>query len=139
MKKILLAALLAVSLGGCATINADLTKLKQVYSVATTATVPATTAQIAVSSFQVLEAATTEYLVFCKSAPSVSACAPGTVTNPGPLRLVIKYVRAGRAARDQVKAAGKTNGLIATTTYNLLVTAITNLSASPVSKFGGTK
>lgn len=139
MKKILLAAFLAVSLGGCASLTQDIAKLQYVYQVATTATVPAPTAQIAVSSFQVVEAASTEYFVYCKSTPAASACAPGTVDNPGPLRLVIKYVRAGRDARDQIKAAGKSGGLIATTVYNTLVQAITNLSASPVASFGGTK
>jgi len=133
MKKLISLALVAVSLGGCA---ADLAKLEQVYSIATTATVPAETAQIAVSSFEVLEAAATEYFVFCKKQPAASVCDPGTKAAPGPLRLAIKYDRQGRAARDQIKAAGKTGALISSTVYNLLISAVNNLGSTPVSTFG---
>lgn len=139
MKKLLLVIPLTLSLGACATFNADLARLQQAYTVATTATVPAATAQVAVSSFEVVEAATTEYFKYCKTNSAASACAPGTVANPGPLRLVITYVRQGRSARDQIKAAGKSGALISTTLYNLLVSAVTNLTASPAATFGVTK
>lgn len=141
MKKYIAAwfAVVALTLGGCASLQTDFAKLQQIYSVATTATVPAPTAQIAISSFEVLEAAATQYFVYCKKSPAVAACAPGTVSNPGPLRLVIKADRQGRAARDQIKTAGKTGALISSTTYNLLVLAVSNLSASPAATFGAPK
>lgn len=130
MKKlaILLALAITATLGGCATFTADVAKVEKAISVLTTATVTPTTAQVAVSSFEVLESAATQYFVFCKSNPKISACAPGTVANPGPLRLAIKYDRQGRAARDQIKAAGKSGALISTTVYNLLVDAVNNLT-----------
>lgn len=139
MKKLFALAVLALSLAGCATLQADLAKLQQVYSLATTATVPASVAQVTVSSFEVLEAGSTEYLKYCKQSPADSRCAPGTVATPGPLRLVIKYIRQGRAARDQIKSAGKTGALISSTVYNLLVTAVNNLTTTPVTSFGASK
>src|SRR5476651_1730375 len=123
MKRIILATTLALSLASCA---GTVAKFEQVYSVATTATVPAPTAQVVVSSFEVLEASSTEYFKYCKQSRTDQICAPGTVANPGPLRLTIKYIRQGRGARDQIKAAGRTGGLISSTVYNLLVSAVTN-------------
>ena len=136
MKRILAITLLAAWLGGCATFNTDLAKVEAAVTIATTATVPPSTAQIAVSSFQVLEAGATEYFKYCKLNSMVAACAPGTVAAPGPLRVVIKYDRAGRNARDQIKAAGKTGALISSTVYNTLIDAVTQLTASPAASFG---
>jgi hypothetical protein len=137
--KRLIPILLAIGLAGCATLTTDFTKLQQVFTLATTATVPASVAQVAVSSFQVLEAGATEYFKYCKTTPADTRCNPGTLQAPGPLRLAIKYDRQGRTARDQIKAAGRTGALISSTTYNLLATAITNLTATPASTFGATK
>ena len=124
MKRIILIIALSFPLAGCA---AELAKFQQVYTVATTATVDPSQAAIAVSSFEVLEAGATEYFKYCKLNPSTPACAPGTKAVPGPLRLAIKYDRQGRAARDQIKAAGKTGQLISAMVYNLLTQAINSL------------
>ena len=132
--------LIGFTLAGCAAemakFQAGIAKIEQVYTVATTTTVPEAQAQIAVSSFQVLEAGSTEYFKFCKSNRSTAVCAPGTVASPGPLRLAIKYVRQGRAARDTIKAAAKTGQLISSTVYNLLIGAVNNLNTTPVPTFG---
>ena len=133
IKRIFAIAMLSLSLGGCA---GELAKLQQVYSIATTATVTPEAAQIAVSSFEVLEQGATSYFIYCKKAPADAICSPGTKAAPGPLRIAIKYIRQGRNARDQVKAAGKTGGLISSTVYNLLTAAITNLNTTPVTTFG---
>lgn len=138
MKK-LLVPMLAISLGGCASLQKDIAKLQQAYQFVTTATVPASKAQIAVSSYEVVEAAATQYFVYCNKSPSDAICASGTVSDPGPLRLAIKYDRQGRAARDQLKAAGKSGALISSTVYNLLVQAVTDLSSTPVTTFGVAK
>lgn len=136
MKKLFAIAVLGLSLAGCA---AELQKFQSALTVATTATVPASTAQVAVSSFEVLESASTEYLKYCKGSPASTICAPGTVLNPGPLRVVIKYLHQGRSARDQVKAAGKSGALISSTIYTILTEATSNLTASPASTFGAAK
>lgn len=140
IRKLLLVAAATFSLGGCATFSTDIAKVQTAFVDITTATVPAATAQIAVSSFEVIEAAATQYFVYCKKNLATPVCAAGTVTSPGPLRLAIKYDRQGRSARDQIKAAGKSGALISTTAYNLLVDAVTNLTSStPVATFGATK
>jgi hypothetical protein len=136
MKRPIAALALSLALAGC---TGTLAKFEQVYTVATTATVPAPTAQVVVSSFEVLEASSTEYFKYCKTSPKDQICAPGTVASPGPLRLTIKYIRQGRGARDQIKAAGRSGGLITSTVYNLLVTAVTNLNTTPASNFGAPK
>jgi hypothetical protein len=138
MKKVIVAAMLAstLALGGCAQ---EMAKLQAAYNIATTAAVPASTAQVMVSSFEVLEAGATEYFIYCKKSPTDSICAAGTVAQPGPLRLAIKYDRDGRKARDQIKAAGKTGALISSTVYNLLVSAVDGLTSTPAANFGASK
>lgn len=132
--------LIGFTLSGCAAemakFQAGIAKIEQVYVLATTATVPETQAQIAVSSFQVLEAAATEYFKYCATSKTDPKCAPGTVTAPGPLRLAIKYDRQGRNARDQIKAAAKSGALISSTVYNLLIGAVNNLGTTPAATFG---
>lgn len=139
MKKTALALVATLSLGGCATFQAEIAKIQTVFTEVTTATVPAPTAQAAVSSWEVIEASATQYFIYCKQNPATSVCAPGTVSQPGPLRLAIKYDRQGRNARDQIKAAGKSGALISTTVYNLLVSAVTAITSTPVATFGATK
>jgi hypothetical protein len=141
VRKLSTIALIAASifLSGCASLQADFNKLGQAITFVTTATVSPAVAQVSVSSFQVLEAGSTGYFKYCKTTPADAACAPGTVTNPGPLRLAIKYIRQGRSARDQIKLAGRSGALISSTVYHLLTDAITNLSSSPVANFGAAK
>lgn len=137
MKKLFLLAPLLLALGGCATPFGQ--RVETAWNVITTKTVSAPSAQVAISSFEVLEAAATQYFIYCKKVPADAACAPGTVVNPGPLRIVIKADRAGRAARDEIKTAGKTGALISSTAYDLLVQAVTILSSTPAASFGASK
>lgn len=140
MKRIISIALAAFSLAGCATFQADLAKLESAYTVVTTATVSPSIAQISISSFQVLETAATEYFKYCKKSPADSRCDPGTIAQPGPLRIAIKYDLQGRKARDQVKAAGKSGALISSTVYSALTDAVANLTSNtPVQSFGAAK
>lgn len=126
--------LAAFALGGCAgemaKLQADIAKIKQVYVLATTTTIPETQAQIAVSSFQVLEAAATEYFRYCAKYKTDAKCTPDT------LRTAIKYDRQGRAARDTIKTAAKTGQPILATAYNLLIGAVNVLGTTPVATFG---
>lgn len=134
--------LTAFLLSGCAAelakFQAGIAKIEQVYVIATTTTVPETQAQIAVSSFEVLEAASTEYFKYCASNKAASVCNAGTVAQPGALRLAIKYIRQGRQARDTIKAAAKSGATIAAVSYNLLIGAVNNLGTTPVATFGAT-
>lgn len=137
MRKILIAlvAVAAVALGGCQSFDV-FSKLQTVYTDLSSTTVPAEQAQIAISSFQVIEAGATQYFKYCKQSPADAACAPGTVASPGPLRLAIKYDRLGRQYRDQIKAAARSGAPITTVLYNFLTGAIAQLTATPAAQFG---
>lgn len=137
MRKILVAlvAVSTIALGGCQS-SGLFTKLQQVYTDISTTSVPAAQAQIAISSFEVIEAGATQYFKYCFQSPADAACAPGTVTNPGPLRLAIKYDRLGRQYRDQIKAAARSGQPISVALYNFLTSAVAQLTATPAAQFG---
>lgn len=126
--------LIGFTLAGCAgelaKLQADIAKVKQVYVLATTTTIPETQAQIAVSSFQVLEAGATEYFRFCAQYKTDPKCTADT------LRTAIKYDRQGRQARDTIKAAAKSGQPVLATVYNLLIGAVNVLETTPVTTFG---
>lgn len=126
--------LIGFTFGGCAAelakFQVGIAKVKQVFVLATTTTIPETQAQIAVLSFEVLEAAATEYFKFCASYKADPKCTADT------LRTAIKYDRQGRAARDTIKTAAKTGQPILATVYNLLIGAVNVLGTTPVTTFG---
>jgi hypothetical protein len=123
MRKYLAAALVlgAISLGGCAS---ELQKLKTVYSVVTETTVSPSTIIVASNSFDALEATATQYLTYCKTNLSTSACSADN------RRTVIKAVRAGRAARNQLETYVTNNTAAPSAIYNTLVAAINALNTS---------
>lgn len=134
MRKILPILLLPIALlsFGCAQ---QLQELKNVYSLVTSATVSPTAIIVAGNSFDALEGTGTQYLIYCKSFRTDPICAPGTVDNPGPLRQVLKYTRAGRAARNQLETYITTNTAAPSILYNTLITAINNLNTTPAANF----
>ena len=119
------AALIALSLGGCATI----TELQQVAGTAVTPT----QAILAANSFDAIESGATAFLSYCKSTPSDSTCSAAN------RREVIKDTRAGRAARNQIETYIQTSSSIPAAIYNTLVVAVTNLRASPAANYAGAK
>jgi hypothetical protein len=123
MRKYLAAALVlgSLALGGCAS---ELQKLKTVYSVVTETTVSPSTIIVASNSFDALEATATQYLTYCKANLSTSACSADN------RRTVIKAVRAGRAARNQLETYVTNNTAAPSAIYNTLVAAINALNIS---------
>ncbi len=118
MKKLLILAL-ALTLGACA-------NLKTAYQVITEASVSPTQIIVAANAFDALEGTATQYLVYCKANLATTICSADN------RRSVIKYVRSGRAARNQLEtyvAAGNAGpaGL-----YNTLIAAVNQLNLSPV-------
>jgi hypothetical protein len=131
MRKHLAAALvLGLALGGCAS---ELQKLKTVYSVVTDTTVSPSTIIVAANSFDALEATATQYLSYCKANLSTSACSADS------RRTVIKAVRAGRAARNQLETYVTNNTAAPSAIYNTLVAAINTLSTSAAASTGASK
>lgn len=123
MKKLLLLGLLA--LGGCST-------LQNVYTIATTATVPASTVVIAANSFDALKATAVNYGNYC-----VTQKFPQPICSAANRRTVIKAVNAGTAARVQLEASINTGQPAIATVYNALVGAVNTLTASPINTVKG--
>lgn len=118
-------ALLALSLGGCST-------LQTLEQVAGTSVTP-TQALVAANAFDAAESGATAYLVYCKSNLSTAVCGADN------RRAVLKYTRAGRAARNQIETAIQTQTSIPAAVYNTLVAAVTNLKATPAANYVGAK
>ena len=117
------AVLIALSLGGCATITA----LQQVAGTAVTPT----QALLAANAFDAIESGATAFLVYCKTTPADSTCSAAN------RREVIKDTRAGRAARNQIETYIESSSSIPAAIYNTLVAAVTNLRASPAASYAG--
>jgi len=124
MKK-LLALALVLGLGGCATLNSDIAKLQQVYTVVTTTTVPPTTVVVTANAFDALKATATNYARYCIQGKFVDA-----ICSAANRRNVVKFVRTGTAARNQLELSITTNTPAASTLYNILVAAVNGLNSS---------
>src|SRR6266403_2033417 len=118
MKKLLI-LVLALSLGACA-------NLKTAYQVITEASVSPTQIVVAANAFDALEGTATQYLVYCKANLSTPICSADN------RRSVIKYVRSGRAARNQLETYVAAGNAGPSSLYNTLIAAINSLNLSPV-------
>jgi len=123
MKKFLLISLMALSLGACSTIQT----LQQVVGTA----VSPTQAIVAANAFDAAESGATGYLVYCKANLSTAQCSAGN------RRSVIKYVRAGRAARNQIETYIQTSTSVPSAVYNALMTAVNNIKSTPAANYIG--
>lgn len=125
MKKLLLIGAIAFSLGACA-------QIQTLTAVATSSVTP-TQALVAANAFDAAESGATGYLVYCKSNPTSTSCTQSTEQS------VIRYVRAGRAARNQLETYIQTSATIPSVVYNSLVAAVNNLKATPAANYVGAK
>lgn len=131
MKRLLI-PLLALSLSGCATLNTDIAKLRQVYTVVTTATVSPTTVVVTANAFDALKATAINYGRYCIQDKFVDA-----ICSAGNRRNVIRFVRSGTAARNSLELSISTNTPATATIYNTLVAAVNGLNSTPVATFNG--
>ena|SRR5258706_1836984 len=118
MKKLIAIGLLALSLSACA-------NLKNVYSIITEATVSPTQIIVAANAFDALEGTATQYLVYCKTNLATTICSADN------RRGVIKWVRTGRAARNQLETYIASNTTGPAAVYNTLIAAINQLNLTP--------
>lgn len=124
LKTIIAIALAALWLGGCATISA--------LQLAVSSSVTPTQAIVAANAFDGIESGATAFLTFCKANGNTDAtCIAGNRRN------VIQYTRAGRAARNQMETYIQSSSSIPAAIYNTVVTAVTNLKASPAANYAG--
>lgn len=119
MKKIFL-VLLVLSLGGC-------TGWSNFYGTVTGASVSPVSVYVARNAFDVAEATATNYLTQPKCKPA----GPTICRSPAATKQIIPAVRAGRKARDDLKAFAAANpgALGPTGLYNALVAATGTLQS----------
>jgi hypothetical protein len=125
MKRIILALTLSLALAGCA-------NLQGIYSLATTATVPASEVVIAANSFDALKATAINYAGAC-----VSQHFPQPVCSAANRRAVIKAVNSGTAARNALESSMTSGQPALSTAYNTLISAVNVLTASPINTVKG--
>ena len=112
MKKILLAIPLLFTLGACAS-------LQTAWSVVTGASVSPTQIIIAANAFDAGEASATQYLLYCKATvPAPAYCALSTRQS------VVKAVRAGRVARNQLEPYVVSGAAGPAAIYNTLIATV---------------
>lgn len=121
MKKILILATLF--LGGCSTMST--------LQHAMGTSVSPTEAIIAANTYDAIEATATGFLTFCAKVPSDSRCGAGN------RRAIIKYVRSGRAARNQMESYIQNNTSVPSAIYNTVKAAVDNLKTTPAATFSG--
>jgi hypothetical protein len=127
---------LALALSGCAAeiekFRQEIAVVKQVYTVATTATVPAKVVRPAAATFDILKGTAKNFAVYCINGNFAPAgCDVDT------RRRISKFVKQGTRARIALRASVE-NGQPATATiYNLLVDAVTGLQRTPAATFTG--
>lgn len=97
MKKLLAIALLALSLGGCASLNTFKDKVETAWSVVTQASVSPQAVIIAANAFDGLEATATNYLTLTRCNGTKAIC-----RDPGATKKLIPVIRSGRTARDKL-------------------------------------
>lgn len=124
-----------LALAGCATLQGDIAKLQQVYTVVTTATVPPTTVVVTANAFDALKATATNYGKYCIQGKFVDAICSATNR-----RNVIKAIRSGTAVRNQLELSITTGTPASATLYNTLIAAVNSLNASAaLNNFQGAK
>lgn len=116
--------LLTLSLAGCASLGV-------IHQVAT-ATVPATVVVPTANTFDVLKGTATNYGKYCIQQKMTPAICSADMR-----RKVIKLVRSGTAARNQLESSLDRGEPAVASVYNLLVAAVQDLQGTPVATFSG--
>lgn len=125
MKKLMIAATLALALGGCA-------NLQGIYTLATTATVPASDVVIAANAFDALNATATNYGSYC-----VAQHFPVPLCSKANRRTVIKAVNTGISAKHALEGSINSGQPAIATIYNTLIASVNTLQASPINTVKG--
>lgn len=124
MKRYLAILSVAIALSGCASLQ----RLETAYAFVTEATVSPQQVYIAANTFDGLQSIATQYLVYCRSNLATPPC---TAANR---RVVIRGVRSGRAARNQLETYLTQSQPAPAQIYNTLIAAITSLQSSAAAK-----
>lgn len=131
---VLASLLLAGCQGGFDKFKASVQSALKIYERVTTATVSAEQISVVANGFNIAKGVATGYLEYCHVTPSAKICDPGTKAAPGPLRVVIKYIKTGTTARNQLEPYILTGGAGPGDVFNTLVDAVNGLNAQPISQ-----
>lgn len=128
MNKFLLVSLTAIALvlGGCSTLGT----LGAVYQTVTETTVPASVVVPAANAFDILKAGATNYGRYCIANKMAPAICSASIR-----RTVIQTVRSGTAARNQLETSVATGQPALGSVYNVLVSAVNGLKATPAANY----
>lgn len=127
MKRLFLVLTLAFGLSGCAALQ----QLESVYTDISGSTISPQNVYIAVNAFDAAKATATNYFVYCKANLATAVCSADN------RRAVIKYVKAGTAARNQLETYLIAGTAAPAQIYQTLMAAVSSLKASAIS--GGTQ
>ncbi len=116
----------ALSLAGCAALQ----KVEDVYTAATTTVVPASVVVPAANAFDILKGTAGLSGQYCVEKAMVPAICSADIR-----RVVVRAIRSGTAARDQLEVSLQTGQPAAASVYNVLIAAVNNLKATPAATF----
>lgn len=119
-------ALLGITLTGCASVQ----KLEAVYQTVTETTVSPQQIYLAANTFDAIQATATQYFNYCRKNLTVELCSADN------RRIVIRGVRAGRAARNQLESYLSQDKSAPAAIYNTMIAVITSLQQSAITKVG---
>lgn len=119
---------LALALSGCA----EFAKIQQIYTVATTTTVPAEVVRPAANTFDILKGTAANFARYC-----IGNQFTGIGCDAGTRRKIVKFVNQGTKARIALRSSVEIGQPALSTIYNLLVGAVTGLQGTPVATFTG--
>jgi len=122
MKKLVIALALAAALSGCAALQ----KLESVYQDVSGATVSPQTVYVAVNAFDAAKATATQYFNYCRTNLTMPICSANN------RRTVLKYVRAGTAARNQLETYLQAGSSAPSAIFNTLKAALDSLQTSAI-------
>lgn len=122
MKRFAILLVVALSLGGCAALQ----KLEAIYTDVSGSTISPQNVYIAVNAFDATKATATSYFIYCRAHLATAVCSPAN------RRTVLKYVRSGTAARNQLETYLTAGTAAPTQIYQTLIAAVDALKTSAI-------
>jgi hypothetical protein len=120
----------AITLAGCQ--NGALQKFEHIYDVAVTTTVPARDVRVAADTFDILKGTVANFAVFCVSNHFTPlGCDVAT------RRKISMAIKSGAKVRSAIRGSLATNQPVLSTVYNVLISAIDAIQATPAATFTG--
>ncbi len=122
MKKLVIALALAAALSGCAALQ----KFENIYTDVSGTTISPQTVYLAVNTFDAAKATATQYFSYCRANLTMPICSANN------RRAVLKYVRAGTAARNQLETYLQAGSPAPAAIFNTLKAAVDSLQTSAI-------